>query len=135
MEWGRNLIINDKQERICKEDVVACLKILSWNSPGQTEAPFTLIIRSSSNIYHVISGFSCERHLLDITKNNLPTYLPTYIQTYIRGYLQKFPDRVDNEIYAYNNKHSRSNTKCYGGKPHWTDSQNSDTTAPSDREL
>jgi hypothetical protein len=38
-----------------------------------------------------------------------------------------------NEI---NNKHSlRSNTNVYGGKIHWTDSQNSDTTAPSGREL
>jgi len=25
--------------------------------------------------------------------------------------------------------------KCYGGKPHYTDSHNSDTTAPSRREL
>jgi hypothetical protein len=41
-----------------------------------------------------------------------------------------------NEIYAYNNKHSlRSNTKGYGGKPHQTDSQNSDTTTPSGRQL
>jgi hypothetical protein len=29
----------------------------------------------------------------------------------------------------------RNNTKGYGGKPHYTDSQNSDTTAPSGREL
>jgi hypothetical protein len=35
-----------------------------------------------------------------------------------------------------NNKHPlRSNTKCYGGKTHYNDSQNSDTTAPSGREL
>jgi hypothetical protein len=41
----------------------------------------------------------------------------------IRGCTQKFPDWVDNEIYAYNNKHSfRSNTKGYGGKTHQTDS-------------
>jgi hypothetical protein len=42
-----------------------------------------------------------------------------------------------NEIYAYNNKHLlRSNTtKGYGGKTHKTDSQNSETTAPSGREL
>jgi hypothetical protein len=41
-----------------------------------------------------------------------------------------------NEIYAYNNKHSlRTNTKAYGGKTHYTASQNSDTTAPSGREL
>jgi len=40
------------------------------------------------------------------------------------------------EIYAFNNKYSlRSNTKGYGGKTHYTDSQNSDTTAPSCREL
>jgi len=29
----------------------------------------------------------------------------------------------------------RSNAKGYGGKIHYTDSQNSDTTAPSGREL
>jgi hypothetical protein len=29
----------------------------------------------------------------------------------------------------------RSNTKGYGGKTHYTDSQDSDTTAPSGREL
>jgi hypothetical protein len=35
-----------------------------------------------------------------------------------------------------NNKHSlRSNAKGYGGKTHYSDSQNSDTTAPSGREL
>jgi hypothetical protein len=39
-------------------------------------------------------------------------------------------------MYAYNNKHSlRNNTKGYGGKSHKTDSQNSDITAPSGREL
>jgi len=33
-------------------------------------------------------------------------------------------------------KHSlRNNTKGYGGKPYWTDSQNSDATAPYGREL
>jgi hypothetical protein len=37
----------------------------------------------------------------------------------IGGCIQKFPNWVDNEIYAYNNKHSlRSNTKAYGGKTH-----------------
>jgi hypothetical protein len=35
----------------------------------------------------------------------------------IRGCIQKFPDWVDNEINS-NNKHSRSNTKGYGGKIH-----------------
>jgi hypothetical protein len=60
----------------------------------------------------------------------------TYRKVRLRGCVQKFPDWVDNEIYAYNNKHSlRSNTKGYGGKTHWTDSQNSDITAPSGRKL
>jgi hypothetical protein len=37
----------------------------------------------------------------------------------VRRCIQKFPDWVDNEIYAYNNKHSlRSNTNGYGGKTH-----------------
>jgi hypothetical protein len=41
------------------------------------------------------------------------------IASKIQGCIQKFPDWVDNEIYAYNNKHSlRSNTKGYGGKTH-----------------
>jgi hypothetical protein len=35
----------------------------------------------------------------------------------IWGCIQKFPDWVDEEIYAYKNKHSlRSNTEGYGGK-------------------
>jgi hypothetical protein len=53
-----------------------------------------------------------------------------------RGCIQKFSNCVDNEIYAYNNKHSlRSNIKGYGGKTHYTDSQNSDKTVPNAREL
>jgi hypothetical protein len=58
------------------------------------------------------------------------------IQLCERGCIQKFPDWVDNEIYAYNNKHSlRNNPKDYGGKTHYTGSQNSDTTAPSGKKL
>jgi hypothetical protein len=50
----------------------------------------------------------------------------------IRECNQKFPDWVDNDI--NNKKHSsRSNTKNYGGKTHYTDSKNNDTTAPSGR--
>jgi hypothetical protein len=37
----------------------------------------------------------------------------------VRGCIRKFPDWVDNEIYAYNNKHSlRNNIKGYGDKTH-----------------
>jgi hypothetical protein len=44
---------------------------------------------------------------------------------------------VDNEINNNNNNKRllRSNTKDYGGKTHKTDSQNSDTTGSSGREL
>jgi hypothetical protein len=50
------------------------------------------------------------------------------------GCIQIFLDWVDNKI--SNNKRSlRSNRKGYGGKIHYTDSQNSDTTAPNGREL
>jgi hypothetical protein len=55
---------------------------------------------------------------------------------HVRGCIQKFPDWVDDEIYAYNNKYSlRSNTKGYGGKTFLTDSLNSDTSAPSGSKL
>jgi hypothetical protein len=40
------------------------------------------------------------------------------------------------ELFYNNNKHSlRSNTKGYGGKTHWTESQNSDTIPSNGREL
>jgi hypothetical protein len=53
-----------------------------------------------------------------------------------RGRIQKFPDWVDNEINNNNNKHSlRSNTRGFVSKTHYSDSQNSDTTAPSGRKL
>jgi len=45
--------------------------------------------------------------------------IPYNGQLDIRGWIQKFPDWVDNELYACNNKYSlRSNTKGYGGKTH-----------------
>jgi hypothetical protein len=55
----------------------------------------------------------------------------------IRGCIQKFPNWVDNEINLNNNNKNslKSNTKGYSGKTHYTDSQNSDTTASSGREL
>jgi hypothetical protein len=48
----------------------------------------------------------------------------------------KVSGMIRNEIYAYNNKHSlRGNTKGYGVKIHYTDSQNSNIIAPNGREL
>jgi hypothetical protein len=61
--------------------------------------------------------------------------LTIFAMAQIRRCIQKFPEKVDNEI-NNNNKHSlRSNKKDYGRKTHQTDSQNSDTTASSSREL
>jgi len=57
-------------------------------------------------------------------------------ETNVRRCNQKFPDWVNNEIYSYLWYYSfKSNKKGYGDKIHYTDSQNSDTTAPSGREL
>jgi hypothetical protein len=55
----------------------------------------------------------------------------------VRGCTQKFPDWVYNEIYIYLRYYSsRSNTNgCGDETTHYTDSQNSDTTASSGREL
>jgi hypothetical protein len=49
--------------------------------------------------------------------------------------MQKFPDWVDNEINIKNEHSLRSNTKGYGGKTHYTDSQNRYTTASTGRYL
>jgi hypothetical protein len=71
-----------------------------------------------------------------VTFYDILGYFTGLTHTHTQECIQKFPDWVDNEIYAWNNKHSlRSNTKGYGGKTPKTDSQNSDTTAPSGREL
>jgi hypothetical protein len=70
-------------------------------------------------MYHAMKAYAVLKHHTMKTK----------------GCFQKFPDWVDNEIYAYNKHPLRSNTKDYGGKIHYTDSHNSDTTAFSGREL
>jgi len=65
-----------------------------------------------------------EKVIENLTQN---AHARAHTHTYMRGCIQKFPDSVDNETYAYNNKHSlRSNTKDYGGRTHRTNSQNSD---------
>jgi hypothetical protein len=73
-------------------------------------------------------------------KHETDVYFDVATQT--RGCIQKFPDWVDNEINNNNNNNNnnnkyslRSNTKGHGGKTHKTDSQNSDTTEPSGKEL
>jgi hypothetical protein len=71
-----------------------------------------------------------ENIMIHLTTANLRVVMTSGVG----GCIQKFPNGVDNEIHI--NRHSlRSNTKGYGGKTHYTDSQTSDTTAPSGREL
>jgi hypothetical protein len=60
----------------------------------------------------------------------------THTHTHTGECILKFPDWVDNRTNNNNNKNLlRSNTKGYGSKTHQTESQNSDTTAPSGTEL
>jgi hypothetical protein len=62
----------------------------------------------------MFSGMKLDKFRQALTVCDLVTFY-----WIMRGCIQKFPDRVDNEIYAYNNKHSLwSNTKGYGGKTH-----------------
>jgi hypothetical protein len=69
-----------------------------------------------------------------ITPDSIHNYVA--IGEYTRVY-PKVSGLSRNEINkSNNNKHSlKSDTKGYGGKTHWTDSQNSDTTALSGKEL
>jgi hypothetical protein len=53
---------------------------------------------------------------------------------YTRVYL-KVSGLRHNEINNNKQYMFRSNMKGYGGKSHWTDSQNSDKTAPRGRQL
>jgi hypothetical protein len=87
-----------------------------------------------------LSSSTLDNEQTEIKSINLITlpqmcgHLP--LKPWIQGCIQKFLDWVNNEIYTYNGKLSlRSNTKGYGSKIHQTDSQNSYTTAPNDREL
>jgi hypothetical protein len=65
--------------------------------------------------------FHCYNHTIHRNRHSSRLSYSKHflLETHVRGYIQKIPDWVDNEIYAYNNKHSlRSNTKGYGGKTH-----------------
>jgi hypothetical protein len=76
------------------------------------------------------------QHIIHMFAEIQKGYLCVTVEFNIRGCNQTFPDWVHNKLYAYLWYYSRrSNTKVYGGKTHWTDSQNSDKTAPSGREL
>jgi len=63
---------------------------------------------------HLFRNWVCIGTVQVGTKRGMKTSYRSPTRVY-----PKFPDRVDDEIYAYNNKHSvSSNTKGYGGKTH-----------------
>jgi hypothetical protein len=70
--------------------------------------------------FKCVSTNSFEIHLLASSCPSAcssPNNLTNLEQTWCGGPARVYPDWVDNEIYAYKNKHSlRSNTKGYGGK-------------------
>jgi hypothetical protein len=77
---------------------------------------------SCPEIFH---NFSCTSRKIPVQylKVNHHRFNPYTLQftLLLRRCIQKFPDWVDNEIYAYNNKHAlRSITKGYGSKTHKT---------------
>jgi hypothetical protein len=75
------------------------------------------------------SSWSTLNFVLDMQEEESP-------EQFTRGCIQKFPDWVDKEIYAYLWYYSlKSNTKGYGRKISYTDSQDSDTTEPNIIEL
>jgi hypothetical protein len=95
---------------------------------------WTTTIRLPNSLLLEKLSHSASQETPRLLSNPQVHYSVRKIPIQIRGCIQKFPDWVDNEI--NNNKHLlRSNTKGYGGKTHCTDSQNSDTIAPSGRKL
>jgi hypothetical protein len=101
---------------------------LRFNLLGLLTLLFLKILPTNSGHFSwlpVLAAYPVHRRLQELTA------------LIIRRCIQKFPDWVHNEINNNNNnKHLlRSNTKGYGGKTHKTDSQNSDRTVSSGREL
>jgi hypothetical protein len=100
--------------------------------------PFTFVTKDMSSLSRQLCRFvtTSSIRLLQDVHWTIRTASSLCYQTHIWECIQKFPDWVDNEIYAYNNKNSWEATqKVMAGKKNYTDSQNSDTTASSGREL
>jgi hypothetical protein len=79
------------------------------------------ILRNNRNHNHRLSGglSSSVVPLCSANTANTSSVFRHACGLEVRECIQKFPDWVDNEIYAYNNKQSlRSDTKGYGGKTH-----------------
>jgi hypothetical protein len=70
-------------------------------------------------IYILITLRMKKSNLCNTVEQSLELNVHLAVATDLGESIQKFPDWVDNEIYAYKNKHSlRSNTKGYGDKTH-----------------
>jgi hypothetical protein len=71
------------------------------------------------------------RALCSVKHKNFTFYIFAFIMDNTKAH-PKVAGLSHNEIYIYNDEHwLRSNIKGYGGKTHYTDSQNSDKTTPT----
>jgi hypothetical protein len=129
---------SQERKKICSEicsNVKLVMAVLFYMQYICEEFSTSHFIAFVQKFYLVVFSPSLWPHFL-ICKCVFCYNFVTGVDVYLRGCIQKFADWVDSEIYAYNNKHLlRSNTKGYGGKTHWTHSQNNDTTPYSGREL
>jgi hypothetical protein len=77
--------------------------------------------RKTVVLYFLNDWILSIKRILMLCSNSLNAFggHQTLAINFLRGCIEKFPDWVDNEIYAYKNKHPlKSNTKGYGGKTH-----------------
>jgi hypothetical protein len=108
--------------------------IFKWQAAGTGEVCH--LSRKCTDISHVRPiPTICYDIPLKCKPHSDETTSTTTRRLYTRAY-PKVSGLSHNEIYVYRWCYSlRSNTKGYGGKAHWTDSQNSDITTLSGREL
>jgi hypothetical protein len=115
------LLLIAKHLRITYIEVLVALSFLTLAGEDRGSSSTILVIHLLLRAF-LVTTFCCPQSKLYSSAN-------TRVYPKVSGLSH-------NEIYAYNNKHSfRSNTKGYGGRTHQNDTQNSDTTAHSGREL
>jgi hypothetical protein len=144
--WSHVVILFCVSESCWKSVFMIILKVMNRIQFRRETSPFhfvnvmafvtSQIMRQSVRKMSFVSGlcliwvypFRTFKHILF-------SYPIIGVRFRIWGCIQKFRDWVDNEINNSNKHMLRSKTKGYGGKTLSTDSQNSDTTEPSGREL
>jgi hypothetical protein len=78
---------------------------------------YSYMRRATWDTWNSVANFPITKYVELIFRQRFRTL--KFSLSITRVYIQKFPDRVDNEIYAYLCYYSlRSNTKGYGGKTH-----------------